>query len=322
MTKFSLRVGLELELIAPPGLTRFDFAERLARQVKGQLRYRLHYTGEGHLDSGRPNCALSLAARVLDADGRWLVDVVDDVTIGVKPSRASTWVGRTDDVRLALLAEAVSESEEPNPLKVLRQFARRTATTWVSEGTLADAVGHPLVVLDRSDAARHRVCEVVTRPLVAAERDRVVTQILAVARALKFRVPEAAAMHAHFDARAFRRVEPLRQLITRFSERREAIWRALQPNRRCTKLGPLPELVQRVAREATQVDLSFEAFSAALVMAGATKYCDLNLLGVIERRPRHPTLELRCLPVDFSAERTLERLDLAHEILRQCAGLT
>ena len=321
MSKHSLRVGLELELLAPSGRTRFDFAQAVARQVKGRVEYRLHYHGEGHLPSGLPNCVLTRGARVLDANDTWLIDVVDDITIDVPGSREKTWLGRIDDVRLALLAESVSASESPNPMKLLRHFTQRLRGSWADETLLVDRVGHTLLKLEETPVSRLRVCEVVTRPLKGPERNEVVTLLLATAKRLAFQIPRAAAMHAHYDAKPFATTARLQSLILEFSAQRQAIWQLLEPNRHCKRLGPFNDLVQRVARETDPTQVSFSTFATALQMAGATKYCDLNILGAIERFPRHPTVELRCLPVDFSAQATLDRLDAADEILRRCAHL-
>ena len=73
-------VGLEVELLAPPGKTRFDLARALAKQAGGALRLSFKYHGQGTLPDGRPDCQLSPAAKVM-VRGKWFASVVDDPTI-------------------------------------------------------------------------------------------------------------------------------------------------------------------------------------------------------------------------------------------------
>ena len=74
----------------------------------------------------------------------------------------------------------------------------------------------------------------------------------------------------------------------------------LEPNPRCRKLGPFPPDVVRVAKTAT-ADLSFETLAAGLLLGGLHRAVDLNLLGLVERYPKQPTIEVRCLPGSLDA---------------------
>jgi hypothetical protein len=47
-----------------------------------------------------------------------------------------------------------------------------------------------------------------------------------------------------------------------------------------------------------------------------SKACDLNVLGVIERHPKQPTLEVRCLPMSLSPEAVLTSLETVEGLLR------
>lgn len=307
------RVGLELELLGPEGHSRVTFARALARRVKGRVEYGFKYFSEGALPDGRPLCRLSLATRVVEPDGRVLASVVDDNTVreGLPLRPAARALYATDDLRLALLAERLGWSARPghrlDALAALFEGFERG-------GTLHDAFGHPLVVRLEEPRAWHRVCEVVTRPLEGErERARVVGVVLDTAAALGCTLPTTAALHAHYDAGPWRSVARLRALILAAAAKRDAWWAALQPNPACLKLGPFPADVVKVAKRRAAVP--FSTFAAALKLAGASKACDLNLLGVIEPRPRQRTLEVRCLPMSLEAGAVLASLKAAEALL-------
>jgi Putative amidoligase enzyme len=315
------RVGLELELLAPEDSGRRALAERLARLINGRLQFGLKYSSPGRAPDGRPICELSCAYRVLDARRRVIATLVDDPTISTSPDHAAhrpAWSGLADDVRLALLAERLCWASDDSPQAVFAPLARAFAgavdrgVERGSWGTVVDAVGHSLV--KGHQARGERACEVVFAPVALAAVARTVEPWLTAARRLGFTIPEEAALHAHFDAAPFQKTERLRQLILRWGSQRDAWLRTLKPNPNCTQLGPAPPDVVRVAREADAA-LPFSTFSAALLMAGLKKSCDLNLLGVVEKRPRQPTLEVRCLPMSLSGREVAASVSLAAKVV-------
>ena len=110
------RVGLEVELLAPPGKTRFDLARALAKLAGGALRLSFKYHGQGTLPDGRPDCQLSPAAKVL-VRGKWFASIVDDPTIldDLAPDAEPMRIARTDDVRLAAWIERNCETRPVHP---------------------------------------------------------------------------------------------------------------------------------------------------------------------------------------------------------------
>lgn len=308
------RVGLELELLTPPRSTRLTFAERLASRVRGRVEVGFKYLSEGTLPDGRPLCRLSMAARVRTRHGV-LATFVDDGTLhdGLPRRPAKRTLQATDELRLALLVERLGWSRRLE--QRLDEVARIFGGTFEG-GTLLDAFGHPLVVSLEEPASWHRVCEVVTRPLEGPrDRERTIETILSVANELGCTVPRTAALHAHYDAAPWRSTARLGRLILEQHRHRERWWDVLGPNPACTKLGPFGPTVRRVAKERGRVP--FATFAAALGLAGATKEADLNILGVIERFPKQPTLEVRCLPMSLSAEGVLRSLADAEALLAE-----
>lgn len=308
-------MGLELELLTPKGHSRVSFARALARRVKGRVEFGFKYFSEGTLPDGRPLCRLSLATRVLERGGRVLATLVDDNTIraGLASKPVRRTLHATDELRLALLAERLSWSDsESNRLSVLETLF----DGFFDGGTLHDAFGNALVITMNEPTSWHRVCEVVTRPLVGArERQAVVVAALATANELGCTIPPSAALHAHYDAAPWRDVRRLSRLVVEHAAHRDDWWAVLSPNPRCLKLAPFPDDVVRVARRPGRI--SFSTFAAALRLAGATKACDLNLLGVIEPHPRQPTLEVRCLPMSLEVGSVLASLADAERLLQR-----
>ena len=301
------RVGLEVELLAPPGKTRFDLARALAKQAGGALRLAFKYHGQGTLPDGRPDCQLSPAAKVM-VRGKWFASVVDDPTIvdDLAPDAESTRIARTDDVRIAAWIERNCPGEF-GPLK-------KTFAATEEEDGFVDPWGLPLVRWHQVSSERERVCEVVLRPLNKKELAPTLRRVLKLARSLGFTVPAEAAIHAHFDAAPFRSTALLRKLVLSWTKERTRMLSWLEPNPRCRKLGPFPPDVVRVAQTATD-DLPFETLAAGLLLGGLHRAVDLNLLGLVERYPKQPTIELRCLPGSLDPEATLARLSFAESFL-------
>jgi Putative amidoligase enzyme len=311
-----LRVGLELELLAPDGKSRDDLARLLAKTVGGALRFGLKYHGVGTLDDGRPDCHLTPAARV-DVRGKWLASFVDDPTIVDDLSRSNSRrrIARTDDLRLALWMERQCWSADPH--QRFEALTRSFATREEDDG-LVDPWGHPLLRWHHESTQRARVCEVVLRPLEPKERKPVLTKVLTLARKLGFTVPKEAAVHAHFDAAPFRSTLALKDLVLTWARERSLWLERFEPNPHCRKRGPFPDDVVRVAAAADD-DLPFDTLAAGLLLAGLHRAVDLNLLGVVERHPKQPTVEVRCLPGSLDAEATLARLAHADALLARIA---
>lgn len=309
-----MRVGLELEWLAPRGRSRDDLARAVARAFHGRVEFGFKYHGAGFLPDGRPDCRLTEAVRVVR--GRTvLASFVDDPTIvdELDPRGAPSLCWRTDDVRLALLVErtcwAKTRAQALAPFRTV--FAAHHIT-----GRILDPLGHPLLVRADDAGERARVCEVVLAPLARAELRSVLARVCGVAAKLGFTVPVEGATHAHYDARPFRSTRVLRRLIVRWAREGAELRRALEPNPRCRKLGPFSPEVVRVAAESDDA-LAFSTFAAALSLAGLSREVDLNVLGVVDAFPKQPTLEVRCLPSSLDADATLRRLEVLDAILER-----
>ena len=82
MDELSLRTGFEIELLAPAGSDRQVLADELAARLGGQVRRSFHTDSEPSVVPGVGVFRhLSPAFDVVDADGRPVARLVDDITI-------------------------------------------------------------------------------------------------------------------------------------------------------------------------------------------------------------------------------------------------
>ena len=249
--------------------------------------------------------------------GKWFASIVDDPTIldDLAPDAEAMRIARTDDVRLAAWVERNCEAPFTTGVEG-RQWAalKKTFAATEDEEGFVDPWGLPLVRWHHVSAERARVCELVLRPLSQKELAPTLRKVMKLARSLDFTVPSEGAIHAHFDAAPFRSTAGLRKLVLSWTRDRARLLSWLQPNPRCRKLGPFPEDVVRVA-QASSDDMSFESLAAGMLLAGLHRAVDLNLLGLVERYPKQPTIELRCLPGSLDPEATLARIATGQSFL-------
>ena len=302
-----MSIGLEVELLAPPGATRDDLARALAKDTGRRLHFGLKYHGAGSLPDGRPDCRLTSASRVPG-----FATFVDDPTIrdDLGADARTRRIARTDDVRLAAWLER--SCWHPRKDRVFDALLEQFEALETDDGYV-DPWGLPLLQWHAESVERARVCEVVLRPMSARERGPMLRRVLRLARSLGFVAPAEAAVHVHFDAAPFRTTRLLRRLVLAWSDE----WKArFSPNPRCRKLGPFPTNVVRVARQAADDD-DFETVAAAYLLAGLHRETDVNLLGLVERFPKQPTIEFRCLPGSIDAEAILDGVALAGRFIEK-----
>lgn len=113
------KVGFELELMAPPGASRRDIAERVAARVGGAATRIFHPESEHSKVPGTPVFEnLTLGYRVTDAEGNWVASFVDDLTLQAdfhkeaKP-RPGWYRIVSDDARFLRLIERQCDPEAP-----------------------------------------------------------------------------------------------------------------------------------------------------------------------------------------------------------------
>ncbi|MEI9888890.1 MAG: amidoligase family protein [Rhizomicrobium sp.] len=225
MTVLSWKMGFEIELMAPKGVSRADLAARVAQRQGGTVRRFFHPQSEPALVPGQPVFEnLTLGFEALDAGGRRIAAFVDDLTLqgGLDKTarpKAGWYRVVADDARLLRLVMRHCDPGAPlaellNPLAALFGTVPQVQATGmvriVDDRGISVAIGAPL------PGERERPCEIVTAPL-AADHERVLGGLLAEARAAGFGTPLEGATHIHFDATPLLSAPVVANLVEVFS---------------------------------------------------------------------------------------------------------
>ncbi|GGN71265.1 hypothetical protein GCM10010112_38460 [Actinoplanes lobatus] len=320
------RIGFEIELMAPPGVSRRTLALDLAGRCGGSVRPVWHHDSEPSLVPGLGRFLhLTQGFEVRRPDGSPLCTLVDDITLthGLDP-RAPALPGwfrvLTDDTRLLRLLSARCDPGTTLP-RVLEPAADLWGTTVERHGDiyrLNDAAGATIALASPAGGERERPCEIITPPL-SADHHAELSFLLGAARGLGFTVPHEAAVHLHVDGGPFRSPAALANLIRLFAHWREPLRTLLATNPACRRLAPLPEpLVDVVAGAPTTAELRQAAQTGQI-----TKFYDVNLTQVLtDAPPLRDTVEIRILPGAIDADEIVHRAALVELLLDRCLDPT
>jgi hypothetical protein len=331
------RIGFEIELMAPAGLSRRTLADELATRHRGTVQPVWHHDSEPSLVPGLGRFLhLTQGFRVLRADGTELCTLVDDITLtdGLdprKPPAPGGWYRvLTDDGRLLTLLSAHCDPGAP-----IETVLEAPAKLWSAP---LDTIGDVYRLDDPGDATiamaaplggeRERPCEIVTPPIADNHHARL-AELLGPSRDLGFTVPHEAAVHLHVDGGPFRKPHTLANLIRLFAHWRDPLRTLLQTNPACRRLAPLPQaLVTAADRTPTEGTMARaakgtpEAVWSALADAAdeseLTKFYDVNLTQLFRARPIRDTVEIRILPGDIDPDPLLHRAALVDLLLDLC----
>jgi hypothetical protein len=315
------RTGFEVELMAPPGLSRHTLAEDLAARCGGRVRPVWHHDSEPSLVPGLGRFLhLTQGFEVCRGDGGLLCTLVDDVTLtaGLDPRAAAPpgWFRiLSDDQRLLSLLAAQSD-----PGGTLAAALDATAQLWGSAVQqhadvyrLDDPSGATIALAAPQGGERERPCEIITPPLTGDHRGAL-DELLVPARELGFSVPHEAAVHMHLDGGPFRRAHALANVVRLFAYWREPLRALLQTNPACRRLAPLPDpLVDAVAGTPSYDDLR-----RAAADCGLTKFFDVNLTQLLTETPVRDTIEIRILPGAIDTDDIMHRAGLVELLLDRC----
>ena len=315
------RTGFEVELMAPPGLSRRTLALDLAGRCGGRVRPVWHHDSEPSLVPGLGRFLhLTQGFEVLRGDGSPLCTLVDDVTLlaGLDPQAAapSGWFRiLSDDPRLLRLLAAHSD-----PGGALGAALDATAQLWGStvqrhDGVyvLDDPAGATIALAAPQGGERERPCEIVTPPL-AHGHGEALEELLGPARELGFTIPREAAVHLHLDGAPFRRPHALANVVRLFAHWRDPLRTLLRTNPACRRLAPLPDpLVAAAAGEPTT-----EGLRAAAKAGELSKFFDVNLTQLLTDTPLRDTIEIRILPGAIDADEIVNRAALIELLLDRC----
>lgn len=307
------KMGVEIELLAPPKLSRRDLAEALAAQNRANVRRFFHPQAEPSKAPGTPFFEnLTLGFSVEDAGGKVLARCVDDLTLQDdldrrRAPRPGWYRIVSDDARLLRLVMLHSDAAAPLR-EVLVPLASLFETGIQQEGGMvrvADPTGAPIAIGAPLPGERERPCELITPPI---DTDHLIhlEELLEPARSLGFLVPAEGAVHLHFDAAPLCKASTFANLVRFFCVHGDALKRRFGTNPRCRRMGQWPEELFELVSSKGFVDLEWAAAREKLSRLGLTKYCDFNLRNLVHHVPEKHTFEVRILPVWMEARKIVE----------------
>lgn len=320
------RIGVEVELVAPEGLSRSDLALLVAADHGGSVASFFHHQAEPSAAKNVPvfeTLMQGFAAR--NGRGETVAQFIDDVTLQADldraaPARPGWYRIAADDLRLLRLIERHVDSAAPletvlDPVAPL--FGGAVAEKPGGIRMLADTDGAPIALAAPLPGERERACEIVTPPL-AGNHFAALDALLAPAREMGFFLPHEGAVHLHFDGRPLQNAAVLQRVIRALEEQRAALREASATNPACRRLGPQPQAVLDTIFAPDFAALSWPQAVARLAEAGPTKYCDFNILNLLGRNPRKLTLEVRILGPSLDTAWILDRAKIFATLFCQC----
>lgn len=323
MPELHWKLGVEIELLAPPGKSRRDYACALARHTGGSVSRYFHPQSELAALADTPVFHnLTLAYRVMDSEGRWVASVVDDLTLQADLRREARPVDGwyrilSDDKRLLSLVAAQADPDLPVE-SVLQPIARLFRTELVRGGggmvKVQDSSGESVAIATPLPGERERPCEVVTAPMESGHRDTL-EMFLSLARKEGFTTPHEGAIHLHFDGGPFRSASALASLVNIFAEKGAELRQRLGTNPHCRRLGEWPETLLTTVNAEGFLELTWPEAQRKLAGLGLTKYCDFNLRNLL-RDDDFCTFEVRVLPVWLETMPLLKAAEQVESLLR------
>jgi hypothetical protein len=323
----SWKTGFEIELMAPRGTSRRDLAERVADRVGGRVHRFFHPQSEPSAVEGRPVFEnLTPGFRVSDRKGRWVASFVDDLTLQRDLDRERPPVEGwrrivADDGRLLRLVERHCDPDEIGdsglmPLAAL--FGTEIVRHPSGMVRVSDDRGRSVAIDAPLPGERERPCEIVTAP-IEKDHARVLSPLLDDARALGFFVPVEAATHVHFDAAPLCSASAVAALVGLWARHGTGLKRLVGVNPRCVRLGAWPDTLAAVTEGETFAAMDWsEARTSLTAVKGMTKYCDLNLVNLINDRANKHTVEVRVLPGTLEIDEILCAAALFEGLFRWC----
>lgn len=323
-------VGLEIELIAPRGLSRQALAEAIAQANGGSVSRIFYPQSEPSHIPGTPILEnLTLGFEVRDAQHQAIAWCVDDLTLQADCDRACPpqpgWyriVG--DDIRFMQLINRLTDANLPLA-EVLRPVAQ-TLGLELDQGPegmvkLADDLGPPIAIAATLPGERERPCELITPPWSADQLGQI-SGYLEIARRLNFYAPVEGATHLHFDAAPLCSAPTIRNLVNLFWAHGPTLKWLLGSNPRCQRLGQWPAELVTLVRDPAWSQLSWAQARDRLKTIPLTKYCDFNLKNIVYAPRRKHTFEIRILPVYLDSSPLLEVIELMADLINRAIDPT
>ena len=303
------KIGFEFELLAPPGVNRFDLAHAAAGSG-GSVERIFYPQAEYSAVAGRPVFeTLTLGYKACGSDGSTLAKFVDDLTLQDDLDRSATpkpgWYRILgDDVRLMRLIGRHCSASAPieavlEPAAIL--FGGRLEANEQGYWKLVDSSGASIAMAVPLTGERERACEIISAPITDGHA-QALDHLLKPARDLGFLLPSEGAVHLHFDAARLASPPIMRRLVRYFHDHRDALRTRLGPNPRCRRLGASPETLLETVDAPGFDQLPWEEARRRLAQSGLSKFCDFNIVNIVGMDPDKFTFEIRILPPALEAD--------------------
>lgn len=327
MVEINWKVGFEIEMMAPPGASRRELAEAVAARIGGAATRIFHPESEHSAVPGTPIFEnLTLGYRVTDENGAWVCDCVDDLTLQAdfdKEARPKPDWYRivSDDSRLLRLLER--QCDPTMPLETVLDPAAKLFGVEVEshpEGMmkLTDTRGATIAIGAPLPGERERPCELVTAP-IASDYHAALDTLLEDARTLGFSLPKESATHIHFDAAPLRSAHFIKRFVETVSRFPMELRTLMQANANCVRMGGWPPELAKAVAKPDFLTNSWDEVRATLLGTGITKYCDFNLVNMVNQTHGKDTVEVRILPGLMDTGTILSCAAFFEALLRWCS---
>jgi hypothetical protein len=320
------KIGVEIELLAPPASSRAVLAQTLAQQHQGRVRRVLHQDSEPSKVPGQPLFYnLTQGFEALDANDQLIVRCVDDLTLQddldrQKPALAGWWRMVSDDERLLrlLALHTNPELDLPDALNALAPlFNGQLLSAAGGMFRLVDQVGAPLAIAAPLPGERERPCELITPPLESAHAERI-EQLLCTARNLGFVVPREGATHIHFDAAPLCQAQTIANLVNVLSTYGARLRLLCGTPAHFRRVGGWPDTLLSCVNGADFHLLPWPEAVARLRALNLSKYCDFNLKNIAYARADRHTFEVRIFPAYTQTTPVIAAAALMQGVLHLC----
>lgn len=317
-------LGIEIELLAPSGLTRYDLAVAIAKRIQGTVHRFFHADSEPSKVPHQPLFYhLTPAFEVRDAQGKWVVRCVDDVTLrtGLNPQAPAQegWYRIvSDDARLIGLIQQNTSADAPlaeSLSAVGTLFATKPVKNEGNVYRVATLANEPIALAAPMPGERERACELITAPLPYNNYSETLAIVLQEAKNLGFLLPKEGASHLHFDGDAFTSASVLAPLMQRLHLQRLSLRQQLNTNPHCTRVGGWSDAMIQTINADDFCTLSWQQARQRLADQTVSKYCDFNIRNLVYPQPDKHTFEVRILPSCLEIELFRHWIAVLHKIM-------
>lgn len=304
------RLGVEVELIAPPGKSRLDLATSIAEDCGGTVRRFFHVQSEPSKVPGTTLFYnLTQGFKVIGSTGEWVASCVDDLTLQADFRRDAApkpgWYRiLSDDSRLLRLIEQQVDPDQRlegvlDP--ICRLFGTQPNPGPGGMVKINDITGASVAIAAPLPGERERPCELVTSPIDTHHRSEL-ERFLKLARCRGFSAPVEGATHLHFDATDLQTAPAIANLIEILSVYGDTLKAMLRTNPNCSRLGAWPSTLLEAVRAPDFRTLRWEEARSRLFALNLSKFCDFNLVNCLHPYSAQNTIEVRVLPTHLSSE--------------------